>query len=486
MTPLSKSTFWLRPLAVAGMATVLAFSLTACKSKTAPITNATDASGASDAADGNLAPVDNTQVLGQNEAYNPQQSSESYTQAPAPVEQDYSQSPDDTDQYNAQDVSEYATEPPPALPEYDQPPAPDPDYIWTPGYWAWGPNGYYWVPGEWCPPPYYGALWTPPYWGYYSGRWGFHPGYWGLHIGYYGGIDYGFGYIGIGYFGGYWNDNHFYYNRAVNNIGFHSNYSYDRNVVYNGHSYGRQPSDRVSYNGGRGGITTRPRPAEIAAMHEHHQGPVQAQTHTRTEAAGNRAQFYNSNHGRPAQTAMARPTGDRGGAPHIDAAPAAVRQEQQHSVEVRQHNMQMAQHPQNRPNVQEQHNTARPEQNSPGQRTEPGQHNQARPEEHNMMRPGTPMSHQAAPAARQEARPQEARPQARPQEARPQEARPQEARPEARPQPERQAAPRQEMARPAARPQEAPRPAPRAAAPRPAARPAPAEHGGGGGHDEHR
>ena len=90
------------------------------------------------------------------------------------------------------------------LPEYDQPPAPEPNYIWTPGYWAYGPEGYYWTPGVWCPPPYYGALWTPPYWGFYGGRYGFHHGYWGLHIGFYGGVDYGFGYIGIGYFGGYW------------------------------------------------------------------------------------------------------------------------------------------------------------------------------------------------------------------------------------------------------------------------------------------
>ncbi len=37
---------------------------------------------------------------------------------------------------------------PPALPYYDQPPAPAPNLIWQPGYWAWGPYGYYWVPGH--------------------------------------------------------------------------------------------------------------------------------------------------------------------------------------------------------------------------------------------------------------------------------------------------------------------------------------------------
>src|SRR5579885_1872110 len=40
---------------------------------------------------------------------------------------------------------------PPPLPVYEQPIAPGPGYIWTPGYWAWDPAyGYYWVPGAWC------------------------------------------------------------------------------------------------------------------------------------------------------------------------------------------------------------------------------------------------------------------------------------------------------------------------------------------------
>ncbi len=30
----------------------------------------------------------------------------------------------------------------------------------------------------------------------------FHPGYWGQHVGYYGGVNYGFGYMGIGFVGG--------------------------------------------------------------------------------------------------------------------------------------------------------------------------------------------------------------------------------------------------------------------------------------------
>ena len=33
-----------------------------------------------------------------------------------------------------------ANQPPPPLPEYDQPQCPGDDYIWTPGYWAWSPR----------------------------------------------------------------------------------------------------------------------------------------------------------------------------------------------------------------------------------------------------------------------------------------------------------------------------------------------------------
>ena len=36
---------------------------------------------------------------------------------------------------------------PPVLPVYEQPFCPGPGYIWTPGYWAYGPDGYFWVPG---------------------------------------------------------------------------------------------------------------------------------------------------------------------------------------------------------------------------------------------------------------------------------------------------------------------------------------------------
>jgi hypothetical protein len=270
-----------------------------------------------DPAQANLAPVNGqAQVLGQNASYTPEQQGQSYPQqqgypqqAPAPVEQAYPQQAypqqpgyEPTPEEQAgEEALEETTQAPPELPEYDQPPAPGPGYIWTPGYWAWGPGGYYWVPGAWVEAPYYGALWTPPYWGWYGGRYRFHHGYWGRHVGYYGGIDYGFGYIGIGYFGGYWSGNNFYYNRAVTRVGGGIRTVYERPVVYNNVRYGDRPVNRVSYNGGRGGINVQPRPAEIAAMRERHDAPMTVQRQARVEASQNRGQTFAANHGRPSE-----------------------------------------------------------------------------------------------------------------------------------------------------------------------------------------
>ena len=161
-----------------------------------------------------------------------------------------------------------AVQPPPPLPDYDQPPAPGDGYLWTPGYWAWGRYGYYWVPGAWVEAPYEGALWTPGYWGYWNNSYGFYPGYWGQYVGYYGGIDYGFGYVGYGYQGGYWGGGHFNYNRSFNNMnGSRAQYIYNHPVSND------QRGSRVSYNGGSGGLHVRARPAELAALHQQHTPP---------------------------------------------------------------------------------------------------------------------------------------------------------------------------------------------------------------------
>ena len=115
---------------------------------------------------------------------------------------------------------------PPPLPNAVQPVAPGPGYIWTPGYWAWGPNGYYWIDGAWLVPPAVGLLWTPGWWGWSDGYYRWHGGYWGPQVGFYGGIDYGFGYFGVGYVGGRWGGRDFYYNRGVTKV----NITHVRNV----------------------------------------------------------------------------------------------------------------------------------------------------------------------------------------------------------------------------------------------------------------
>src|SRR5271165_4173076 len=107
---------------------------------------------------------------------------------------------------------------PPALPVYEQPMVPSVGYLWTPGYWGYGDEGYFWVPGTWIEPPSEGLLWTPGYWGWNEGAYAWNGGYWGGEVGFYGGVNYGFGYGGAGYEGGYWRDNHFSYNETVNNF----------------------------------------------------------------------------------------------------------------------------------------------------------------------------------------------------------------------------------------------------------------------------
>ena len=68
-------------------------------------------------------------------------------------------------------------------------------------------------------PPQPGFLWTPGYWAFVGGVYAFHRGYWGEHVGFYGGVNYGFGYGGVGYEGGHWDNGQFFYNRSVTNIG---------------------------------------------------------------------------------------------------------------------------------------------------------------------------------------------------------------------------------------------------------------------------
>jgi len=189
---------------------------------------------------------------------------------------------------------------PPPLPVYAQPICPGPGYFWTPGYWAWNDDeGYYWVPGTWVVAPV-GMLWTPGYWGWGGGFYAWHAGYWGPHIGFYGGINYGFGYTGVGFLGGEWRGREFFYNRSVTNVSV-TNVTrvYNRTVVVNN-------TRNVSYNGGAGGVEARPTHQEEMAAHEQHVAPLAMQSQHERLASQNRENFASQNHGRPAIAATSR------------------------------------------------------------------------------------------------------------------------------------------------------------------------------------
>src|SRR5712692_9782046 len=136
--------------------------------------------------------------------------------------------------------------PPPPLPVYEQPICPEEGYIWTPGYWGWG-----------------GAVFV------------FHEGYWGPRVGFYGGINYGYGYFGRGYEGGRWDHDRFYYNRTVNNINVTEIHNtYNTTIINNNTTI-----NRVSYNGGHGGINARASREEETAERERHIRP-RSEEHT--------------------------------------------------------------------------------------------------------------------------------------------------------------------------------------------------------------
>ena len=210
---------------------------------------------------------------------------------------------------------------PPALPVYVQPVCPAPGYIWTPGYWAHGDDDddYYWVPGTWVMAPEPGLLWTPGYWGFAGGGYVWHHGYWGPHVGFYGGINYGFGYTGVGFFGGEWHGREFAYNRSVTNVNvtvIHN--TYNRTVIVNN-------VNRVSFNGGPHGIQVRESDRERMAEHEHHFEARREQIEHEHAARSDRSQWASVNHGRPTVAASARP-----GEFHRDVVPARGEREAEH------------------------------------------------------------------------------------------------------------------------------------------------------------
>jgi WXXGXW repeat (2 copies) len=385
----------------------------------------------SDPASANLAPVSTAP-----------EAAPSGSQQPAPDNgADNGQGPSDSsdDSYYGEQPADTASEPPPPLPEYEQPACPGDDYIWTPGYWGYVSTGYYWIPGAWVQAPYQDALWTPGYWAWFHNRYAFFRGYWGPHIGFYGGVNYGFGYVGVGYQGGYWNSGQFYYNRTVNNVNVTVVHNvYNRTVIVNNNVH-------ASFNGGQGGIQVRPRPAELAALREPHAPPMAAQLQNQHAASIDRAQFVAVNHGRPANVVAKPLVADRD--VHPVAPPAARYQAvpgQPGGVAARSTTV---------PPAARGNEPARPEPVQP----------EARPN-------AVPPAHTTEPA-RPEARPSAVPPARNPEPAR-QEVRPNPA-PPAHSNPPVRSAEKPAPARPEATPKPAPRPPPQVSKPKPEEKPAP-------------
>jgi WXXGXW repeat (2 copies) len=191
---------------------------------------------------------------------------------------------------------------PPAIPVYVQPACPVEGYLWTPGYWSYANDDYFWVPGVWVAPPRAGLLWTPGYWGFAGGVYGFHAGYWGPHVGFYGGVNYGFGYGGVGFVGGEWRGGHFAYNTAV----MHVDTTVVHNTFVNRTVVNTSVVSHASFNGGPGGTTAVATAQERAAEHEEHVQATSEQTAHEHTASADKSNFASANHGKPANPAMSR------------------------------------------------------------------------------------------------------------------------------------------------------------------------------------
>ena len=208
---------------------------------------------------------------------------------------------------------------PPPLMVYQQPMIPASGYIWVPGYWAWDDDvgDYYWVQGQWVLPPFSGALWTPGYWAWNDGVYFFRRGYWGPVVGYYGGINYGFGYFGSDYVGGYWRRGVFNYNRGYNHIDnrvvnvYNNNTTIINKTVIN--------NNRISYNGGPGGVAAQPTAQQRQVERQRHWGAVPQQRTAMQQSREDRTARYGYNHG---QADKMQWRGAPAATPAIPATPA--------------------------------------------------------------------------------------------------------------------------------------------------------------------
>ena len=209
----------------------------------------------------------------------------------------------------------------------EQPPCPEDGYLWTPGYWGWANGGYYWVPGTWVQPPRVGVLWTPGYVPGLRGRRLCIPCrllgppcrlLWRRQLR----LRTTWAPVSPAACG--WATTSIRYNRAVANINvtvIHN--TYNTTVVNN------VTVNKVSYNGGAGGIAAAPTPQERQFEHEQHVGATPMQQQHSQQAAQNPGLFARANGGHPAIAATPRPAafnapgvvGARGAGPQFGARP---------------------------------------------------------------------------------------------------------------------------------------------------------------------
>jgi hypothetical protein len=118
-------------------------------------------------------------------------------------------------------------------------------------------------------------------------------------------VNYGFGYVGVGYLGGRWEGGHFAYNRSVNHINvtvIHN--TYNSRITNDYHN-----STRVSYNGGNGGVRAQETAQERQVAREQHIQATGVQTKHEQLARSDRSQFASVNHGRPNVAATPKAAG---------------------------------------------------------------------------------------------------------------------------------------------------------------------------------
>ena len=137
-------------------------------------------------------------------------------------------------------------------------------------------------------------------------------------MGYYGGVNYGFGYMGVGFVGGEWHGRDFAYNTAVVRV----NRTVIRNTYVNEtivHNTTIVNNNRVAYTGGPGGIRHDPTNEERVAMRETHAAPTPIQQQHIQAARMDHANYFKANNGHPQNVAVVRPL-----APNQHPAPAAA------------------------------------------------------------------------------------------------------------------------------------------------------------------